>query len=451
MFKTVAVSALSLVIFASPAVAFALSAPYNPPSQDVQAKITALLAQIRQLQALIAELKGQTSSCEFTRTLTLGSKDTAAFDDVTRLQHYLQRNDYMSAKATGYYGFITAQAVGKLQIALGIVSSESDPAYGFMGPKTRAAICGTEKLPNTKASIKVDVDGSTFLTVAYNNLPTGSRLFLVDANNIDLNTDINNGTAVSGTGGIEYDAQAMEPGYYYVEAMVRTNTDLSVARSSAFYVGSAYTSMPMTNPVIIQSFHDYGGDGIVAKGGTITFGWESNLTDHDIKYWDGGCSLSALTASNRQIHILTGGKASGSVSHKPTETATYTLICTSGAKDGDPSDSSSLTVKVKPMTNPVVIESFHDYGGDGVTGVGETITFGWESNLTDHDIKYWDGGCSLSALTASNRQIHILTGGKASGSVNYTPTETATYTITCSSGAKDGDPSDKSSLTIELE
>ena len=141
MFKKVAVSALAVVFFASPAVAFGLSAPYTPLSPDVQSQIEKLLAQIKQLQALIAELKGQTSSCDFTRTLTLGSKDTPAYSDVSRLQKYLIQKGYLSAdSATGYYGFMTAQAVGKLQIALGIVSSESDPAYGFMGPKTRAAI-----------------------------------------------------------------------------------------------------------------------------------------------------------------------------------------------------------------------------------------------------------------------------------------------------------------------
>lgn len=70
------------------------------------------------------------------RVLTLGSSG----QDVTNLQRYLVSEGYLTASPTGYYGFYTAQAVGKLQTTLGIVSSLSDSAYGFVGPKTRSAI-----------------------------------------------------------------------------------------------------------------------------------------------------------------------------------------------------------------------------------------------------------------------------------------------------------------------
>ena len=73
------------------------------------------------------------------RSLTLGSRG----DDVLRLQKHLTDKGFFTANATGYYGFLTAQAVGKLQISLGVVSSPDDSAYGILGPKTLAALgCG---------------------------------------------------------------------------------------------------------------------------------------------------------------------------------------------------------------------------------------------------------------------------------------------------------------------
>jgi hypothetical protein len=65
------------------------------------------------------------------RTLARGAHGT----DVSALQQFLG-----VTPATGYFGSITAQAVGKLQISRGIVSSAIDPSYGFVGPKTRTAI-----------------------------------------------------------------------------------------------------------------------------------------------------------------------------------------------------------------------------------------------------------------------------------------------------------------------
>jgi peptidoglycan hydrolase-like protein with peptidoglycan-binding domain len=71
--------------------------------------------------------------------------------DVTNLQAYLIANGYLAAgNATGYFGPLTAQAVGKLQVALGLVSSASDSAYGILGPKTRAAIACTPQQPTTE-------------------------------------------------------------------------------------------------------------------------------------------------------------------------------------------------------------------------------------------------------------------------------------------------------------
>ncbi|HEY4516584.1 MAG TPA: PKD domain-containing protein [Candidatus Paceibacterota bacterium] len=170
MFEKVVSASIGLVFLASPLFASALSA-------DVQSKIDALLLQIKELQALIAELQGGTfSSCvDLSRNLTLGSTG----DDVSDLQKYLDAKDYFSSKTTGYYGFITAQAVGKLQMDLGIVSSTDDTAYGLMGPRTRAAVaCGTTPppppQPNTTFSA-TPTSGAAPLTVTFredHNSPT---------------------------------------------------------------------------------------------------------------------------------------------------------------------------------------------------------------------------------------------------------------------------------------
>ncbi|MDO8408420.1 MAG: peptidoglycan-binding domain-containing protein [bacterium] len=88
-----------------------------------------------------------TSCVDLFSNTTLGSSG----GEVTKLQNYLiARGDLDAQYNTGYYGFITAKAVGKIQLDLGIVSSANDTAYGIMGPKTRAAIgCSGSTVPPT--------------------------------------------------------------------------------------------------------------------------------------------------------------------------------------------------------------------------------------------------------------------------------------------------------------
>ena len=100
------------------------------------------------------------------RDLTAGSTGS----DVTNLQNYLIAEGYLSAGYnTGYYGSLTTQAVGKLQISFNKpTSSVSDP-YGVMGPMTRAAIdCGTTSpLQNTTFSAS-PTSGIAPLNVTFN-------------------------------------------------------------------------------------------------------------------------------------------------------------------------------------------------------------------------------------------------------------------------------------------
>lgn len=70
------------------------------------------------------------SSCSFTRDLTVGSTGT----DVTCLQNGLKAKGYLAANATGYFGSLTKAAVMKWQAAAGV-----SPAAGYFGAKSRAA------------------------------------------------------------------------------------------------------------------------------------------------------------------------------------------------------------------------------------------------------------------------------------------------------------------------
>lgn len=116
-----------------------------------------------------AALGGQTTtpttSCiNINRNLTLGTTGS----DVTDLQNYLIAKGYLAAGYnTGYYGYMTVQAVGKLQLSLGLVTSANDPAYGLVGPLTRGKIgCGTQLLDTSRLSTSPS-DGAAPLEVVF--------------------------------------------------------------------------------------------------------------------------------------------------------------------------------------------------------------------------------------------------------------------------------------------
>ncbi len=105
-------------------------------NDELQAQITALLAQIALLQA---QLGGTTSStaCTFTRDLTLNVKG----DDVKCLQKYLNGAGYPIATTgvgstgneTTFFGSLTKTAVAKWQTANSVL-----PTAGYFGAKSRA-------------------------------------------------------------------------------------------------------------------------------------------------------------------------------------------------------------------------------------------------------------------------------------------------------------------------
>jgi hypothetical protein len=111
-------------------------------TSDLQAQISALLAQISQLQSQLGTSSGGSmSSYSFTRDLTVGSKG----DDVKALQQFLNSHGaQIAASGAGspgsestYFGSLTKAALAKWQAANGV-----SPASGYFGPITRAKING---------------------------------------------------------------------------------------------------------------------------------------------------------------------------------------------------------------------------------------------------------------------------------------------------------------------
>jgi hypothetical protein len=111
---------------------------------------------INNVSAALAGSTTATTRCvDLSKNLILGASGSV----VTKLQNYLIAQGSLDAQYnTGYYGIITAQAVGKLQLTLGILSSASDPAYGIVGPQTMRTIAcnGTSSQPSNPPTATID-------------------------------------------------------------------------------------------------------------------------------------------------------------------------------------------------------------------------------------------------------------------------------------------------------
>ncbi len=128
---------------AAPATPGVPAVPADPAARQalidsIRAKINALLAQIAALpnQAGGAVTPPGATISAFARGLGRGQMG----NDVRNLQNWLVTNGHGSFMSTGYFGPLTEAALGRFQLKQGIVTSTSDPGYGFLGPKTRAAI-----------------------------------------------------------------------------------------------------------------------------------------------------------------------------------------------------------------------------------------------------------------------------------------------------------------------
>ena len=116
------------------AMSFAYAAPAAKAdtTSDLQAQITALMAQIAALQAQAGGSASAGTAVQFNMDLTIGSKGA----DVTALQQWLVSKGFLQMPANtsyGYFGAVTKAAVAAWQASAGI-----SPAVGYFGPISRA-------------------------------------------------------------------------------------------------------------------------------------------------------------------------------------------------------------------------------------------------------------------------------------------------------------------------
>jgi peptidoglycan hydrolase-like protein with peptidoglycan-binding domain len=113
----------------------------------IQANLTAtnalaLLMDVAQRLVQIQGVIGSTTSAvanALAKPLHTGSQNA----DVNTLQAFLKSQGseiYPEGLVTGYFGAKTEAAVGRFQVKNGLVTGAEDPAYGYVGPATRAKI-----------------------------------------------------------------------------------------------------------------------------------------------------------------------------------------------------------------------------------------------------------------------------------------------------------------------
>ena len=330
---------------------------------------------------------------------------------------------------------------GKYQAVLNI--THNNTTYPARSATITAGNPTTPLPVNTSPSIIFSHISSGNVIGSYANLPANSQIRLVNSTTGQPYFAQSTMVWAGGSGQLSIPIPNDLPnGSYFLRATDYYNPNTTIGQSSSFQAGSNV----QTNSVVINSFT--ASPSSVNAGGAVLFMWGSNLTQNYISHYGGGCSIEGLTQNNVAFQVTPGFVSGGTVTYVPPATATYTLLCSSGAKDGSPSATKKITVNVgQPQTNPVTV----DFGANqNSVASGQPVTFLWNSNLTENDISYYGGFCSISALTSYNQEIHITGGTGASGSVTYTPALTATYTLMCSAGAKDGSPMATKQVTVSV-
>ncbi len=119
------------------------SVDVNPASEGVSDE--AIIESIEISVDAVTNNHSRSNKNKIKRPLSVGTSG----DDVKSLQEFLNTDPATQispngsgskGKETGYYGPLTAEAVGKFQIKHDIVSSSNDAGYGVVGPRTIAVI-----------------------------------------------------------------------------------------------------------------------------------------------------------------------------------------------------------------------------------------------------------------------------------------------------------------------
>lgn len=175
------------------------------------------------------------------------------------------------------------------------------------------------------------------------------------------------------------------------------------------------SSQPNTNPVVISSFSI--SPGTTTPGQAVTLSWSSNLTADDVSVYGGFCYISLLTDQNQQIQVSGGSipAPSGAVSHVPPMSGTYTLHCSSNAKDGSPFASKAVRVTVLEQTGSVSVNS-------GTFSVARPTLTGTATGLSSFTLV-------ITGLGDKYADVVFVNGGSWSHAV-WTDMPNGTYTAT---------------------
>lgn len=209
------------------------------------------------------------SCVRLTQQMTIGSTDATSGGEVTELQTFLQQNGYFTfTGAKGYYGLMTADAVGRYQVAHNIVSSTDSNDAGITGPQTRSAIesetCGVatipQQLPSPSNPQNPTAPAQTVPTVtvgscgsatggSYNAAPSGASL--CGAGTSSAATPV---TITSPVGGSYTVGQTIHIAWTPSTTPVQSIAFIPVNGGSAYYIWSQKVN---GDPVITSGSYDY--------------------------------------------------------------------------------------------------------------------------------------------------------------------------------------------------
>ena len=369
-----------------------------------------------------------TTTCvDLARNLTLGSTGS----DVVALQgHLATKGLFTYTGARGYYGFITAQAVGQLQVSLGIVSSASDNAYGLMGPRTRAAIaCGTTP-PNTTFSASPTY-GTAPLAVTFNW--RGTRPSSVDYG--DGKTDeftycLSTGVECNPTSG-SFSHTYTSAGTYTAKLVKKLISAGTIYPAEITYETLGTVTITVGNGSTTGAPSISGIDGptqlAVGQSGswTVRVNDASGYLSYSVRWGDEATrayangTISSLPISSSGTFTHTYANAG---LYSPTFTVTnrngQSASASAGVVVGSSVQASTLTATPTSGTAPLAVS----FSGSGVTGGSQYV------------IEYGDSANSGSVTAVNLCTMTNIPGGGGCPQVSSTHTYTSpgTYTATLS-------------------
>lgn len=149
------------------------------------------------------------STCKLiSNSFGYGTKDSNTNGEVTILQDYLFKNNYLTIKSTGFYGFLTQNAVKKIQQSNNIKST------GYVGTLTKNLInksfCSSLEINNNSSSTTISIIS-----------PSSNKELI-----------IGNSENISWTGPI---------GYYYIELVNEKDISIGLIKGAFNSFGNKYS------------------------------------------------------------------------------------------------------------------------------------------------------------------------------------------------------------------